>query len=309
MTPALGPWLWRLTGGAPYVLHVQDLWPDSLVGSSLLPEKFGERSLLAILNVWLSNVYKHAAALIAIAPRMVQTLVARGVDSHKVHLVYNWAERPTLSPGSSIERSRSGEGTKILYAGNVGDMQDLGTAIEAAFRARDAGVCLPIVGDGVALPRMRKLVNELGADNITFRDPVPSSKMGSFYESADYALVSLKDLATFRGAIPSKFQAALAYGVPIISTVQGDTRDLVEYYNVGLTTDAEDVFGLERAFREAAGWPNEKWMSAHRNPIEAFTSDFSPSIGISKIESILAEIAFPVRENASRETDKKRSRE
>lgn len=36
MTPALGPWLWKITGGAPYVLHVQDLWPDSITGSSLV---------------------------------------------------------------------------------------------------------------------------------------------------------------------------------------------------------------------------------------------------------------------------------
>ena len=34
MTPALGPWLWKRFRGAPYVLHVQDLWPDSILEST-----------------------------------------------------------------------------------------------------------------------------------------------------------------------------------------------------------------------------------------------------------------------------------
>ena len=94
MTPALGPWLWRLTGGAPYVLHVQDLWPDSITGSSLVKGGLGARVVDAALTLGSPSVYRHAAAVIGIAPTMVETLIKRGVDRRKAHLVYNWADEP-----------------------------------------------------------------------------------------------------------------------------------------------------------------------------------------------------------------------
>ena len=63
MTPAFGPWLWKKLGGAPYILHVQDLWPESILESSMVGESKLGKIIKAVLNPWLSNVYKNANAL------------------------------------------------------------------------------------------------------------------------------------------------------------------------------------------------------------------------------------------------------
>lgn len=293
MTPALGPWLWRITGGKPYVLHIQDLWPDSITGSSMVSGRT-ERVIAGLLNLWLRSVYRHAAGVIGIAPTMASTLVSRGVPRQRAHLVYNWADG--IAPadparGASVNASA----TEVLYAGNVGDMQDLGTAVRAAHEARDAGVVLTIMGDGVARGPLRSLAEELGAQNIRFEDPVRRDRMPEVYARADFALVSLKDIPVFRGTIPSKFQAALAAGIPVITTVQGDVRGIVEESGIGLAADAEDVRSLEAAFRTAAALGPPARAKLSQKAQAFYETNFSRESGIAKIEVLLSAAANGTR--------------
>ena len=293
MTPALAPWLWRLIGGAPYVLHVQDLWPDSVTGSSLIGSGRATRTVTSVLTPWLSTVYHHAAAVIGIAPTMVNTLIERGVHPRKAHHVFNWAEEHPPLPKGPADEPCHREGTNILYGGNVGDMQDLETAVRAAHRSRDAGVRLTIVGDGIALPRVRAVAEGLGTTNVSFQGQVPPECMGQFYRAADYSLVSLKDLPNFRGTIPSKFQASLSQSTPVITTVQGDARAFVDDHSVGFTADAENEISLESAFRRAAavdGQAREFMAERARN---AYVSAFSLDAGVSAVEDILLQVARP----------------
>lgn len=284
MTAAFATWLWRLTRGAPYVVHVQDLWPDSVVGSSMVDASRASTIISAVLNPWLRSVYRRAAAVVGIAPTMVATLVERGSPAERTELVYNWAERPQYTR-NAIREGRST--VRFVYAGNVGEMQDLSTVVRAASAAADAGVELLIVGDGVARHGLRELAEEVGMGNIVFRDPVPRAEMPDVYEQSDFALVTLKDLAVFRGTIPSKFQAVLAAGLPVITTVQGDVRAFVEANSVGLAADAEDVASLESAMRRAAAMDDTEWVTMSRRAVETFEENFSRESGMARLEDLL----------------------
>lgn len=291
MTAALGPWLWRLTGGTPYLLHIQDLWPDSITGSSIIQPGRSAATVNSLLTPWLSAVYRRSGAVVAIAPTMARTLQDRGVTSEKLHVVYNWgpeARQPTM--GEPADR-RMRQATQILYAGNVGDMQDLESAVLAAHQARDAGVALTIVGDGVALPRVRALADELHATNVEFRGRVPSDQIVEYYRRTDFALVSLKDLPVFRGTIPSKLQGALSHGVPVISTVQGDVRALIDEHRCGLTAEAEQPHSLADSFRAAARCSAQDRASLAENARRVYQALFSRSSGIDALELLLRRIA------------------
>lgn len=289
MTAGFGPWLWRITGGRPYVLHVQDLWPDSITGSSMMAGGAKERIISGVLGPWLRSAYRRAAGVIGIAPTMVSTLVSRGVSEDRVHLVYNWADAGE-SVGSALPPAE-GKRAEVVYAGNVGDMQDLGTAVRAAHAAADAGVTLTIVGDGVAKAALQTLVTELGADNVRFEDSVPRERMPEIYARSDFALVSLKDMPVFRGTIPSKFQAVLSAGVPVVTTVQGDVRRLVEESTVGLTADAESIGSLEAALRAAADLSSDERAAMAQRGRAVYDNLFSRESGISTIEGLLSAAA------------------
>lgn len=290
MTAAFGPWLWRFAGGPPYVLHVQDLWPDSVTGSSLVRPGVVSRIVHGLLTPWLRSVYRRSHGVIAIAPQMLETLAARGVRRDALHLVHNWAD--VAQPLVDVDGGMGLGGRVVMYAGNVGDMQDLDTVVRAAARLGDDGLTLRIVGDGVALPRIRALSESLGVKNIEFRDRVPMNEMAALYATADYSLVTLKDLPVFEGTIPSKLQASLAYGAPVITTIRGDVRKLVREHRVGFTADPESVSSLEEAFRRALGLSASDRSEMAERALLLYARQFSKKSGLDHIERVLSQPAL-----------------
>lgn len=287
MTPALGPWLWKKLGGAPYVLHVQDLWPESILESSMIGESKLGKVINSLLNPWLSNVYKNAAAIIGIAPTMVSTLTGRGGDPQSMALIYNWAN-DSVAPRETTKGSHS---TEILFAGNIGDMQDLETVVRAAHLVEDIPVQVTIVGDGVAREKVTSLAEELGCTNVKFRGSVPREEMAGIYASSDFSLVTLRDLEVFRGTIPSKFQASISHGLPVITTVQGDLRGLVEEHDVGLTAESEDAESLALAIREAHNMNTDGYKALQKRTRKVYLDHFSRRAGIDSVETVLAQAA------------------
>ena len=287
MTPALGPWLWKRFRGAPYVLHVQDLWPDSILESTMVSNSRAGRMIRSVLEPWLRSVYAGASGVIGIAPTMVRTLTNRGADDSKTALVYNWAD--DSAPDRSSEKSPVK--TEVLFAGNIGDMQDLETVVRAAKLIEDVPVSLTIVGDGVARESVMALAKELRTDNITFRGAVPREEMPEIYSSADFSLVTLRDLEVFRGTIPSKFQASIAHGVPVITTVQGDLRGLIEEHKIGFTAEAEDVESLAQAMRSAHSLRSEEYSELQKRTRNVYLDHFSRRAGIDSVETVLNQAA------------------
>lgn len=292
MTPAFGPWLWKKLGGAPYVLHVQDLWPESILESSMVGEsKFGKLMNL-VLNPWLSSVYKNSAATIGIAPTMISALSRRGANPEDLELIYNWANDSVVLP----EAHESSDFTEFLFAGNIGDMQDLETVIRASRLLDDIPVRITIVGDGVAREKIVNLAQELGCTNVRFCGSVPREEMARIYATADFSLVTLRELEIFRGTIPSKFQASISHGVPVITTVQGDLRDLVEEHKVGLAADSEDANSLAQAMRLAHNMKSEEFSELRKRTRSVYLDHFSRRAGIESVEAVLTQAASSLKD-------------
>lgn len=297
MTPALGPWLWRMLGDAPYVLHVQDLWPDSIVGSSIVSGSTSSKIIEAVLSPWLRSAYRKAGAVVGIAPTMVETLIERGSPAERTKLVYNWSDE-TGSETIPVHTPQEGQ-TRFIFAGNVGDMQDLETVVRAAKLVEGQSISITVVGDGVALDRIKTLAEELGATNVEFRGRVPQEEMPALYAQAEYALVTLKDLPVFRGTIPSKFQGALAQGLPVVTTVQGDLSALVEDLGVGFSAGAEDPASLAETLIRASKLNAEQYDQLREHTLLVYLEKFSLAAGIEAVEDVLEDAAgvgqLPVR--------------
>lgn len=292
MTPALGPWLWRKFRGAPYVLHVQDLWPDSILEASMVSNSRAGKVIRALLEPWLRNVYKHASAVIGIAPTMVRTLIDRGCPENSTALIFNWSNDDALVKTTT----KQPEKTEILFAGNIGDMQDLETVVRAARLVEDLPISFNVVGDGVSRQKVMALASDLGCTNILFPGSVESAEMPAIYAAADFSLVTLRDLEFFRGTIPSKFQGSIAHGVPIISTVPGDLRDIVEEHEVGITASSEDAESLAQAIREAHNMNTDDYKALQKRTREVYIDHFSRRAGIDAVETVLVQAASHSKE-------------
>ncbi|WP_136042842.1 MULTISPECIES: glycosyltransferase family 4 protein [unclassified Microbacterium] len=287
-TAAHAAYVWSRRFGIPYLYHVQDIWPESVTGSGFLPARVSKVADRAISS-WLSKVYARAAAVVAIAPSAQRLFEERGARPESIHLVYNWArDADGLAPASGTSR----DGLTLLYAGNLGALQDLETLLAAVARVADLdGVRLRIAGAGVLEKRLKDLTVALDlGDRVEFLGRLGPDEMAAEYAHSDFQIVPLKDLEVFRSTIPSKFQAGLAHRVPIITTVQGDVSDLVAEHRLGFVARPQDEESLEAAIREAYGTTVDE-RDAFRERASAFYDQhLTKQQAVNEIEAILTAI-------------------
>jgi glycosyltransferase involved in cell wall biosynthesis len=280
--------VWAKTLGIPYVYHVQDIWPESVTGSGLLPNpvlKITEK----IINSWLGKVYSSAAAVNTIAPTAQKLLIERGVPREKSHLVFNWSNDAAGIVRTSRGRSSSGGRLTLVYAGNLGKLQDLETVIRAANRLGDLeGFRLLIAGSGVIEQSLKQLVNDLEANHyIEFLGRLDQDQVAALYASVDFQVVPLKNLDIFAGTIPSKFQSGLAHGLPLITTVKGDVTRLVKEHGLGFSALPENIDALAAAFREAYETSEEERQKLSQQARAFYETHLSRENAIDRIEAIL----------------------
>ena len=231
----------------PYVYHVSDMWPDSAVESGM----FGDGRLKAVatrvLHWWCNFLYRQAEAVTVLADAPLEVLVERGVPREKLHVVYNWADETLFHPMApskdlAQELDVAPDHFNLIYAGNFGVFQNLEVAIRAAHMAADRvpKLRLILLGTGTEETRLKALVDELGASNVSFRDRRPYTDMPRISALSDAMLVHLSDIPLLRWTVPSKTQVALAMGIPLLMAATSDTARLVTESNSGIVCKPDD---------------------------------------------------------------------
>jgi colanic acid biosynthesis glycosyl transferase WcaI len=295
LTPATvfaAPALLRLLRRIPAVIHVQDIWPESVTASSMAPTGIAGRTVNAVLHTAMRRIYKASAAVAVIAPSMRDLVVTRGADPDRVRVILNWAEESLFHPVAPTEHARRDIGHRgrctFMYAGTMGPFQNIEATVRAAASLDGAGdVDLVLIGSGIAEESARALATELGATNIRFLGRRPATEMAALYGAAEYQLVTLRDLPIFRGTIPSKLQAALACGSPVVVSVPGDCAALVEDNGVGFAAPPDDWRLLADRMQQAAKVPAADHADMSRRAVEVYRSQMSRQAGIDQLEDLL----------------------
>lgn len=263
ITAAIPAFAQKRLRGTPYVIQVQDLWPDSIFQSGFADRLPGPINRLLVKAC--DRIYREAAACVVISPGMAQILSSRGVSPERIHLIYNWAKGDSspLPPATSGIRAKfgiAGDDRVLVYAGNLGPAQGLAHWIEAA-KGID-GCHLVLIGDGIDKAALRDEATRLGAMNVHFHDPVASGEIQGLVSDADAQLVSLVDRTLFKVTMPSKLQAALASAAPVVVSVGGDASAVVAEAEAGVITTPDDISSMRSAllrFRSATKAELRQW--------------------------------------------------
>jgi len=104
----------------------------------------------------------------------------------------------------------------------MGTVQGLDTLLECAriCRGELPNVQFIMIGGGVDKPRLQQRSKAMGLNNVTFLTAPTDGSNGGNFSMADVLLVHLKMIRCFRITIPSKTQAYLYMGKPIIMAVR-----------------------------------------------------------------------------------------
>jgi colanic acid biosynthesis glycosyl transferase WcaI len=238
----------------PFVLLVQDLWPDAVAESGFMERGLGLNLTIRLLHGFCRIAYRNATAIAVTAPSMVKVLRERGVEAHKLSVVPNWVDEKRFRPvprDPALAQQLGLTGFIVMYAGNLGDFQALDTVIEAADLLRDIeDLRIVLVGTGVAESRLRATAQSKDSGNLLFLGEQPVDRMASLMALSDVQLVSLQDRPLFRATLPSKVQAALASGRPMVAAISGDAGKLIQEAGAGLVVEPGDVSGLAACIRK-----------------------------------------------------------
>lgn len=276
----------------PFVCDVQDLWPDTLAATGMVKSGYA----LRLVGLACEFVYRSVTHLVVLSPGFKRTLIERGVKPNKVTTIYNWADENSLSYPKGVLHEgfpRDSSIFTVLFAGNVGKAQALDAPLRAMLRLQQRGARaqLVILGKGVDLDRLKVLVATLGISNVIFLPPVPMNEVGSYLAAADALLVHLCRNPLFEITIPSKTQAYMAMGKPLLMAVSGDAAALVRDAQCGLVAAADDPDDIADKIQALQEMPAEARNVMGLRGKQYYQSHLALKIGVSQFGSLFKSIA------------------
>ncbi len=276
----------RLFRRIPVVYDIQDMWPDTLRATGML----NNPRALNVVEAVCQWVYKRVDHIVVLSPGFKRLLTQRGVPAAKVEVIYNWADEASLAtPLGVLPSSFPGpERFRIVFAGNMGKAQAMDAVLDAAalLQARASKVCFVLLGGGVEVNRLKTRAAELQLNNVVFLPPVPMAEVGTLLHAADALLVHLRKDPLFQITIPSKTQAYMAVGKPLLMAVNGDAADLIRQSGGGVVAESENAESLAAAAEDLQRLGlAERQAMGHR--AQAYYRDhLSLTVGVEKFGAI-----------------------
>lgn len=248
-------WLKR----APFVFEVRDLWPESAVA---LGELSSPRAI-----AWASQLeelcYNRASRIVVVTEGIRQRLLERDIPADKLALIPNGANtdlfqrQPDLGAQFRAEHGLAADAFVAVYAGIHGIAQGLETVLQAANLLRnDPAVRFVLVGEGPVKADLQALAAQLRLDNVLMLPEQPRRAMPAILSAADAAIVPLRKLDLFQGALPSKMFDAWACELPLLLSIDGEARRTLDAAQGGLYVPTEDPNALAAAIQALAAQPD-----------------------------------------------------
>lgn len=275
------------TKRAPFILEIQDLWPETLLATKMLSGGV----ITGCLSRLADATYRKATAITVISDGFRRNLISKGVPAEKLHVIHNWAYEGTFEPvprDAAIGSEAGLDGKfNILYAGNMGPAQGLSNVLGAAALLSDLpDVQLVLMGSGIDKAALVAEAATRGLTNVSFIERQPMDRMPQYYAWADAVMIHLTDDPLFAITVPGKTQSCLASGRPVLACVAGDAADLIESAQAGLAVPPCDPISLAGAIRRLRQMERCDRLRMGQAGRRFYDERLAPDIAIARYESL-----------------------
>ena len=232
---------------APVVFWALDLWPDTLAAIGVVRSPL----ILGCVGQIVRFIYDRCTLVLGQSRAFLGSMANYCKDKTKIRYFPSWAEDvftdENVKPAAEIPIMA--HRFTVMFAGNLGEAQDMPAVLDAAERLREnTAIRWVIVGDGRKSEWLQSEVIRRGLqDKVSLPGRFPVESMPSIYAHADALLVSLKRDPVFSMTIPGKVQSYLMAGIPLLGMLDGEGAAVIRDADAGLTCDAGDSAGLARA--------------------------------------------------------------
>lgn len=236
----------------PTIYNVQDIFPDSLVGTGLTHEG----SLIWNIGRMVEKItYRYADKIIVISEDFKKNIMAKGVPEDKIVVVYNWVdqnkvvdvprEKNKLFDAYGLERSKF----YITYNGNIGLTQNMDMLLDVAKELQEEyeDIHFVLVGNGAYLDEVRRKVAEQQLDNVHLLPFQPYEDISHVFSLGDASLVISKP-GVGANSVPSKTWSIMSASRPVLANFdENELKTIIENNHCGIFTKAGD----KDAFKES----------------------------------------------------------
>lgn len=281
-------WLGKIKK-APVLFWALDLWPETLAAIDVV------RSPLVLR--WVGHlvryIYNRCTLVLGQSRSFLGSIARYCDDKTKIRYFPSWAEDvfmdDSIKPAPEVPEWT--DGFTVVFAGNIGEAQDMPAVLDAAERLKvNAHIRWVIVGDGRKSDWLAAEVTRRGLDGrVLLPGRFPVERMPSFYAHADALLVSLKRDPVFSMTIPGKVQSYLMAGIPLLGMLDGEGATVIRDAQAGATCEAGDGTGLAQAVLALAALPISEKVQMGLNGRNYAQLEFGRTQLMDRLEALLTE--------------------
>ena len=284
---------------APVVFWALDLWPETLEAVGAVRSKL----VLGWVGHMVKFIYERCTLVLGQSHHFVTRIAKYCSDTEKIRYFPNWAEEIFIEPDEvPAPEVSSHEGLfSVLFAGNIGEAQDMPAILDAAeFLKNNSTIRWIIVGDGRKFDWLKEEVGRRELQgSVLLLGRFPLERMPSFFMHADALLVSLKKDPVFSMTIPGKVQSYLMAGIPLVGMLDGEGAKVILEAKSGSVCAAADSRGLVTAVLKIAAMSVEERRKLGFNGRAYAQKEFSRDALIDRLEDLLREAVVLHRQKFS----------
>jgi glycosyltransferase involved in cell wall biosynthesis len=264
-----------------------DLWPESLEIAGGVKNKF----VLNFFKRMVQKFYNESEKILITSKGFKKSILEKGDYDHKIEYFPNWAEDTISSGNLDYPIPVLPEGFKVMFAGNIGEAQDMESIMGAALKLKDrhSNIKFILIGDGRKMPFVQDFIKEHHLQETVYTlGRFPVEAMASFFSAADILLVSLKDDPIFNLTVPAKVQAYMSSGKPIMAMLNGEGSQNIKEADCGFVVPAGDGGKLAQVLKDAAQKNVEELNRMGLNGKSFYEKNFKLEECISNLEKIIS---------------------
>lgn len=229
------------------ILYCLDLWPESLVAGGIKKNSI----IYNFFNKISKNIYKNCDQILVTSKQFIKYFHKEfQINKNKIVYLPQYAE----SLFSQIKKKQQvNNQINLVFAGNIGEAQDLKTIVEAAnILKNEKNIFFHIVGSGTSLNYIKNMVKNKGITNIKFYGRKPLEEMYFYYDIADAMLITLSSDPILSFTLPGKVQSYMAAGRPIIGAINGEAQFVIRDSKCGYVCNSGDSKMLAKNIKKFA---------------------------------------------------------
>jgi colanic acid biosynthesis glycosyl transferase WcaI len=243
----------------PIVFEVRDLWPESAVALGELSNPLA----ISLATKLEQACYHKSVQIVVVTHGIYDRLAQREIPTDKLCFVPNGANTDLfVFNQTGRERIRRDMGLEdkfiAIYAGIHGLAQGLETILDAArILQTEQDIHIVLIGDGPKKSEIQSLAASYNLPNLTLLPEKPREQIPEYLSAADVALIPLKKAEIFKGAFPSKIFDAWACERPVLLSIDGEARNVVEKVHGGIFTPPENPAKMAEGLLRLKDSPSE----------------------------------------------------